>query len=208
MHPGIFAAFDRICRRRFGGGRVLELGAVSAPDTLLCLPALAGARERVGLNIQAQPPLDGARMLRGDANAMAEFATGSFDAVLCNAMLEHDRNFWLTLSEIRRVVRPGGLVAIGVPGYDHPPLGRERRLLLGLRRVLPRASRLAQRVEARIACSPTLLVHDFPGDYYRFSPQAMREVLLARLDAVETATLLMPPRLIGSGLRPGGEGPA
>ena len=44
-----------------------------------------------------------------------------FDAVVCNAMLEHDKHFWKTIEEIHRVSRPGAIIAIGVPGYLHLP---------------------------------------------------------------------------------------
>ena len=49
---------------------------------------------------------------------MTMFEAASFDLVLCNSMLEHDARFWLTLEEIRRVLRAGGLAIIGVPGYS------------------------------------------------------------------------------------------
>ena len=38
--------------------------------------------------------------------------------------------------------------------------------------------------------------------YHRFSPQAMREVLLDGLDGREVDCVLSPPRLIGSGVVP------
>ena len=52
---------------------------------------------------------------------MAFFPDQRFDVVLCNAVLEHDRFFWETLAEIRRVTRAGGLVVIGTPGFRDLP---------------------------------------------------------------------------------------
>ncbi len=45
------------------------------------------------------------------------FCDARFDVVLCNAVIEHDRYFWKTIEEIKRVAKPGGLVVIGAPGY-------------------------------------------------------------------------------------------
>lgn len=198
MHTAVFQAFDRICRDRSAGGRVLEVGAVPGDDTLLCLPALAGAEARVGINLDGPHHHRGAEIVRGDANDMACFADASFDTVLCNATLEHDPRFWLTLAEIRRVVRPGGLVVIGVPGYASLPSDTRLRRLARI----PGLSRWIRVPPEALRCSTlTLQVHNYPGDYYRFSPQAVREVFCAGLRDVEVQTLLVPPRIIGSGIR-------
>lgn len=45
------------------------------------------------------------------------FEDQKFDAVLCNAVLEHDKYFWKTIAEIKRVTKPDGLIVIGTPGY-------------------------------------------------------------------------------------------
>ena len=198
MHPDVFRAFDAICRTRAAGGRVLEVGATPSDDTLLCLPALAHATRRVGINLDGPHHHRGYEIIRGDAHDLTCFAAGEFDTVLCNATLEHDPRFWLTLAEIRRVARPGGLIAIGVPGFARLPSDtRLRRLaaLPGLAHWI-RVPRAALR-----SATLTLQVHDFPGDYYRFSPQAVREVFCAGLRDVAIETLMVPPRVIGSGLR-------
>lgn len=141
-------------------------------------------------------------ILRADANSLASmpgFGDDSFDTVLCNSVLEHDRFFWRTLAEMKRVTRPGGVIGIGVPGYAKLPLERT-------------ASRLARtlawiRVPGRIrdplgASTLTLQIHDHPGDYYRFSPQAVAEVFLEGLVDTELHTLMLPPRVIGFGVKP------
>lgn len=199
MHPRIFAAFDRVCRERGAGGDVLEIGATSAPDTLLRLPALARARSRAGVDLEGGTTCDGIPILRANTNDLSLFAAASFDTVLANSVLEHDPRFWLTLAEVRRVSRPGALVVLGVPAYAP---GTSAPLLRRLARV-PVAGALVRRAAgARLASTPTLVVHDFPGDYYRFSAQAMREVLLDGLDEREVTTLMSPPRVVGSGRAP------
>lgn len=194
MHPRIFAAFDRVCRERGAGGDVLEIGAMPSRDTLLCLPALARARSRIGANLALDTDFDGFRILRANANDLHMFADASFDTVLSNSVLEHDPRFWLTLAEMRRVARPGALVAIGVPAYSAAaPAWKRLARWPVLGRVLRRSA------PAALASTRTLVVHDFPGDYYRFSAQAMREVLLEGLDEREVEETMQPPRLVGSG---------
>lgn len=198
MHPAVFEAFDRICTRRAAGGRVLEVGATPSDDTLLCLPAVAHATSRIGINSDGPHRHRGFDIVHGNANAMECFADGSFDTVLCNATLEHDPRFWLTLAEIRRVARPGAVVVIGVPGFDRLASDTRLRRLLAL----PGVPRWIRVPKPAFACSTlTLQIHEHPGDYYRFSPQAVREVFCAGLVQVEIETTLVPPRIIGSGTR-------
>jgi SAM-dependent methyltransferase len=198
MHPAVFSAFDGICRMQAVTGRVLEIGARPRPDTLLCLPALAGASERVGLDLDGPHRWQAMTILAGNANRMTAFADASFDAVLCNSVLEHDARFWLTLAEVHRVMRPGGLFVVGVPGYG--AMGRTPfRRLAGLLRHCPG---LGNGIGSLRASSATLGLHEFPGDYYRFSEQAVAEVFLAGYEKSQIISVLMPPRLIGWGRKP------
>src|SRR5690606_25786597 len=48
------------------------------------------------------------------------FPTDTFDAAICSEVLEHVRDDADALGEIRRVVRPGGTIAITVPHADYP----------------------------------------------------------------------------------------
>lgn len=43
------------------------------------------------------------------------FATGAFDVVLCNHVIEHVPGPGAVVTELARVLRPGGLAIIGVP---------------------------------------------------------------------------------------------
>lgn len=201
MHAAIFTAFDQICREHEVQGRVLEIGAVPHASTLLALPSLAGASERIGINIEGPAEGPGFRILGGDANAMTGFTDASFDAVLCNSMLEHDRRFRLTLREIRRVARPGALVAIGVPGYAQRRMPL-RKLGSFLARLPIVGAAARSRLDELKAATPTLAIHNMPGDYYRFSAQAVREVVLEGLDKPQLRELLAPPRILGWGRMP------
>lgn len=201
MHPAIFAAFDEICRQQQAAGRVLELGAVPSRHTLLALPSLAGAGEKVGINLDGPSRGPDFTILGGDANTMSAFADASFDVILCNSMLEHDRRFWLTLGEMRRVARPGALIAIGVPGYAEMRMPM-RRLGKWLAKLPILGRPMRRQLPALGTGTPTLAVHNMPGDYYRFSAQAVRDVFLAGLEAPQLRCLLAPPRFIGWGRLP------
>jgi hypothetical protein len=202
MHAAVFSAFDAICRAEAAAGAVLEIGAVPAPDTLLMLPAIARASERVGINLQAPGEIGGCPILQADGHDLSCFGAARFDVVLCNSVLEHDGRFWLSLAEMRRVARLGALIVIGVPGYALPGFGRWR-WLVGRAARLPLLGRLcAAAAEAYLSGTPVLGLHDYPGDYYRFSAQACREILMAGLDRAEVRQILQPPRFIAWGRTP------
>jgi SAM-dependent methyltransferase len=82
--------------RRVPRGQVV--GLERAPEQL------ARARERPG-----QPP--NLRLVGGDAHALP-FEDGSFDLVCCRFVLEHLADPGRALSEMRRVLRPGGRLAV------------------------------------------------------------------------------------------------
>jgi SAM-dependent methyltransferase len=72
------------------------------------------ARERLGLDV------------RTGTLAEAAFADGSFDAVYMGDVLEHVTDPLATLAEVRRVLRPGGILALAGPITIH---SLDRRLL-------------------------------------------------------------------------------
>lgn len=177
VHPLIKQRFETIVRETgVRPRRALEVGGLTGPKSLLRMPELRAA-ERYSLNLKQMPSRGGITAVTGTANRMDPFADASFDLVLCNATLEHDRRFWLSVEEMRRVLEPGGLLVIGVPGFVKDPehdRGRWTR---------------------------TYRVH-FDFDYYRFSDQAVREVFFESMERVETSVVGMPPRIIGYGWKP------
>jgi|SRR5271165_3224901 len=202
MHPIVFDVFDEICRSRLPpGAHVLEIGVMPAADTLLNLPALHDTALRVGANLAVARPYPGLDLVQVAADGLAAFADASFDAVLCNSVLEHDAHFWRTRDGMLRVARPGALIAIGVPGYADLPPPPMLRLARRAARLPFMASLLARAAPGWEAATPTLVVHNYPGDYYRFSEQAMREVLLAGCRDVAIRVAMRPPRIIGFGWR-------
>lgn len=179
---------------------MLEIGATPSPSTLLNLPSLKRATEKIGVNIDPPSQYGDFSIIQANANAMPEFPANHFDTVLCNATLEHDKFFWKTLAEIRRVTKPGGLVVFGTPGYARR---RGEKWIKRIMRNLPLVGRrLEQRYECLFASTLTLHVHNFPGDYYRFTEQTFREVFFEGMQEVEVFTVLLPPRIIGAASKP------
>ena len=151
--------------------RVLEVGGVAGPKSLLDGPE-SPAPSTFVLNIAEVKAQPGVTNVLANANDMP-FADASFDLVMSVSTLEHDKHFWLSLAEMKRVLRPGGVLAIAVPGYVKDP----------------------ERDRGR--WTRTYRVH-FAFDYYRFSEQAVERGLL-RGDGADRdrAALLIPPRIIG-----------
>jgi ubiquinone/menaquinone biosynthesis C-methylase UbiE len=79
---------------------------------------------------RARTRLPDAELVLVDPDEQLPFADNAFDLVTCIETLEHVRDVQLALSEIRRVLRPGGRLALTTPasarwrvlfrGVEHP----------------------------------------------------------------------------------------
>lgn len=103
--------------------RVLDLGCGDGRLTaeLDATELTAADVSRVALE-RARGRLPGARVVELDPDAPLPFEDGSFDLVLCAETIEHVRDVQLLLSELRRVLRPGGVLVATTPA--NLPLGR------------------------------------------------------------------------------------
>jgi ubiquinone/menaquinone biosynthesis C-methylase UbiE len=98
--------------------RALDLGcgdgrlAVELKASELTLADVSAiALERAGRRIP------GAARTELDPDAPLPFADSSFDLVLCAETIEHVRDVQLLLSEVRRVLSPGGALALSTPAH-------------------------------------------------------------------------------------------
>jgi SAM-dependent methyltransferase len=177
----VWAKFGEIIAERgVAPKRALEVGGRIGPESLLLLPQLVNVAERICINLEEHAEADGIVAVQGNANRMPMFDDDSFDLVVSNATLEHDRKFWLTVEEMRRVLRPGGLLMIGVPSFKKDP-----QQIPGI----PPDATLTYKVH---------MWHD----YYRFSPKALKYVFFEGFDDVAVRSILRPPRTIGHGVKP------
>ncbi len=200
MHRRIYQEFQKICAEKFSGGSVLEVGAVPSKQSLLCMEALSSAKEKIGINLDGPHDFEDFRILQGNANSMDCFEDEQFDLVLCNSLLEHDKYFWKTVAEIRRVLKKGAWAVLGTPGYTYLQAEKIQNRLIRIPGV--RELYNHQYLNMLFTATMTFKVHAAPSDYYRFSPEAYREVLLDGLENKEVRSLMLPPRIIGLGMKP------
>ncbi len=200
MHPRVYREFEQIVSRRAVTGPVLEVGAVPSEHSLLCLASLQHATQKIGINLDGPYEYKDFKILKGNSNCMECFDDTSFNMVLCNALLEHDKYFWKTIAEIKRVTKPGGLIVIGTPGYTYLKAEKLKSILKKIPGV--RKLQSADRLDALFRATITFEVHNFPGDYYRFSEQAFKDVFFDGMSDVEVCSIMVPPRIIGAGIKP------
>jgi SAM-dependent methyltransferase len=67
----------------------------------------------IGMDIDAGKNVD---IVVKDPYDWAEIATASVDVVTCSEVFEHAEFFWITILEIKRVLKPNGLAFITSPG--------------------------------------------------------------------------------------------
>ena len=103
--------FSRRCATALRAKRILGIEVYEGP---------AQEAERRGLEV-ARIDLEAERFPWPDA---------SVDVVVCNQVLEHLKNIWLPMTEIHRVLRPGGHAILSVPNLA----SLHNRVLLGLGR--------------------------------------------------------------------------
>jgi SAM-dependent methyltransferase len=97
--------------RQTARGRVLDVGCGTMPFKrhLERVPAVTGYDS---LDIEARAP--GVTFI-ASVERMTPVADATYDTVLCSEVLEHVPDPWSGLQEIRRVLRPGGVLLISVP---------------------------------------------------------------------------------------------
>jgi SAM-dependent methyltransferase len=195
MHPSIFRAFERLGTYA-SGQRVLEVGATPDPGSLFNLACLRG-KTRIGLNLFAAE-FDGVQIIEANANQIP-FEDHSFDIVISNATLEHDPFFWKSSSEMRRILVPGGVLMLGVPGFVQ---SRAEALIQGVAARLPWIVRHANLLASATLTYKLHYEEGSFGDYYRFSRMAVEEVLFAGMEILALETVMRPPRFVGAARKP------
>ena len=198
MYKTVFQEFEKICSARNISGRVLEIGATPDDSSLLNMKALGAAVEKVGLNIDGPHQYRDFSIVKGNANSMTCFEDNSFDAVLCNSVLEHDKYFWKTISEIKRVTKSGGFIIVGVPGYGSFPGEKVFFSVMKILACLFPGIKNSFLVNSSITLRP----HHYPADYYRFSQEVFKDIFFDGMLNVDIRTVMNPPRIIGFGTKP------
>mgnify|MGYP001567437790 CR=1 FL=1 len=100
-------------------GKVLEIGSLNINGTAR---DYFKADEWVGIDMIAGKDVD-LVVNAHDIHIYWQFQV--FDTIVCMNTLEHDNKFWLTLEQINKVLKKGGLLiyaqpTINFPIHDHP----------------------------------------------------------------------------------------
>jgi SAM-dependent methyltransferase len=92
-------------------GNVLEVGSLNvngtAKDIFGDADTYTGIDKREGSGVDQV--VDGNNLLQA-------YEPDTFDLVICCETLEHDPHFWLTIANMRAVLKPGGWLIITCPG--------------------------------------------------------------------------------------------
>lgn len=78
---------------------------------------------------------EGARVLFGNAEALP-FPDSAFDRAVCSEILEHVLNPEAVLTELRRVVKPGGRIVLTVPNEALISLTKKLVIMTGLKKTV------------------------------------------------------------------------
>lgn len=195
MDPKIYEEYEKICKEKCRNKKnVLEIGSIPGEKSLLNMEVLKN-KYKVGINLKSFKTYD-FNLLKSNANNLG-IKDQTFDIVMCNAVLEHDKFFWKTISEIKRVTKSGGIIIIGVPGFVKKSESKSkivRVLKSQMKKILP--------LDIIFHSTLTFKFHPSPGDYYRFSEDVIKEVFFSDLKKVQIKSISIPPRLLGYGIKP------
>jgi SAM-dependent methyltransferase len=104
------------------GRRVLEVGSYDVNGSPRELVELLRPASYLGIDIAAGPGVD--RICPAE-RIVEEFGPASFDVIISTEMIEHVRDWQLTLSTMKRALTPDGLLIVttrsfGFPQHDYP----------------------------------------------------------------------------------------
>jgi SAM-dependent methyltransferase len=101
------------------GGAIIDLGCGKG-ETLAAIGARVDSTSRlVGLDIKpAEIALDRAELVIGDLDEPLPFPDDSFEAAVCQNVIECIRHRQAFLFEVARILKPGGHLLLGHTDYD------------------------------------------------------------------------------------------
>lgn len=113
---------ENLSRRETEGRRVLEIGALNVNGSPREIVLPLSPRSYTGVDLTEGAGVD---EVCDVTELSARFGTGSFDVVLSTEMLEHVRDWRGAISNIKDVLKPGGLLLLttrsrGYPYHGYP----------------------------------------------------------------------------------------
>lgn len=130
-------------------GRIIDIGALDINGSAKEYLRTVDYAEYIGIDMQDGKGVD----IKMNAHDIKDrFTEGEFDLVICMNTLEHDNKFWVTLENIRYILKPGGSFIFASPTTNFPE-------------------------------------HKHPQDFYRFMPDAVKEVVFEGFDVIDIETV-------------------
>jgi len=115
MHQSVIDWVSSIASTNlFTGTRVLVVGSLNVNGSVRHL--FVGAGDYIGVDFRFGPGVD----LVMNAHCLG-FGDQAFDVVISTEVLEHDDEFWRSVSEMGRVLRSGGALIITARGNGFMP---------------------------------------------------------------------------------------
>ena len=171
-------------------GRMVDVGCGQQPYR-----HLFGVDEYCGVELDTE---DNRRTKKADFfydGKTLPFASGNFDALLCNQVLEHVPDDEAFIAELARVVKPGGLLVVTAPfvwDEHEQPYDFKRYTSFGIQALMERHGLSV--VEFRKTCADASLIFQMANAY-------MYKTLLPRnpyLSLLLTLLLIAPVNLLGT----------
>jgi hypothetical protein len=183
----IRAEVERLLQLYDAKGPVLEI-AKDVDDLIVTSKDLFSDQPRHVMGLGSKVELDDITFHDGDTHDMtSQFADGSLGVVISNRVLPRDKKFWRTQDEIRRILAPGGLLILVAPCYSVVP--NEAGVIAVGRKGNP--------VDT---VTVTQKINGAP-DFWRISPQAVKNVLFDGFEIREVQVKMVPPNVFGVGVK-------
>jgi predicted SAM-dependent methyltransferase len=96
-------------------GKVLELGSRDVNGSPR--PYYSNCEEYIGIDLIDGKGVD---IVMDAHDIWKKFGNDSFDVVIDMSLLEHDKNFWVTIENINKVLKKGGYHIFVVPTFNFP----------------------------------------------------------------------------------------
>jgi SAM-dependent methyltransferase len=107
---------------QLNGARILEVGSLNVNGSPRQVVTELGPAEYIGVDIVEGSGVD---MICEATHLVEQFGENAFDAVVSTEMLEHVQDWRAVISNLKRVVRPGGILVVttrskGFPLHAYP----------------------------------------------------------------------------------------
>lgn len=183
----VIAEYEILTRQHNAQGPFLEIMHGQARNAISPSAFLKG-EERHVVGRGKSGDIDDVHFHNANPNDMSGlFESECFSTVIWDRALERDAAFWLTLAEIKRVLKPAGTLIVCTCCFT-------KANKFGIKVVGAKGNDIP-------ALTPTKAVDATVADYWRISAQSMRKAILNGFDIREVRMSFTVPHLFGVGVK-------